>query len=87
MKVPTFEDFTKNPTSAIAFIALIAIGYLYVDQKALHAAQLAAEKESCTRIELQLQERISSLEQTIIRYEAKLEEMEDKLLECLNKQN
>ena len=87
MKLPTFEDFTKNPTSAVAFIALVAVGYLYIDQKALHAAQLEAEKESCARIEMQLQERVSSLEQTIIRYEAKLEEINEKLLECLEKSN
>ena len=68
MKLPTFEDFSKNPTSAIAFIALIVIGYLYVDQKALHAAQLEAEKASCARIEMQLQERVSSLEQNVLRY-------------------
>jgi len=87
MKIPTFEDFKSNPTSAIAFIALLAIGYLYIDQKELHAQQLAAEKESCARIEMQLQERVSSLEQTVVRYEAKLEEMNEKLLKCLEKSN
>jgi len=80
----SFEEFKKNPVSAIAFLLVIAIGYLYLDQKELHAAQLAAEKESCTRIETQLQERVSSLEQTVIRYEGRLEEMNEKLLKCLN---
>lgn len=87
MKIPTFEDFKSNPTSAIAFIALLTIGYLYIDQKELHAQQLIAEKESCARMEVQLQERVSSLEQTVIRYEAKLEEINEKLLECLEKNN
>ena len=29
----SFGQFQKNPVAAIAFIALVAIGYLYVDQK------------------------------------------------------
>ena len=34
MKLPvSFDQFQKNPIAAIAFIALVAIGYLYVDQK------------------------------------------------------
>ncbi len=34
MKLPvSFDQFQKNPVAAIAFIALVAIGYLYVDQK------------------------------------------------------
>ena len=32
MKLPvTLEQFIKNPIAAIAFIALVVIGYLYVD--------------------------------------------------------
>jgi hypothetical protein len=34
MKLPvSFDQFQKNPTAGIAFIALVAIGYLYIDQK------------------------------------------------------
>jgi archaellum component FlaF (FlaF/FlaG flagellin family) len=34
MKMPvSFDQFQKHPVAAIAFIALVAIGYLYVDQK------------------------------------------------------
>jgi archaellum component FlaF (FlaF/FlaG flagellin family) len=34
MKMPvSFDQFQKNPVAAIAFIAIVAIGYLYVDQK------------------------------------------------------
>lgn len=87
MKAPTFEDFKKSPTSTIAFIALLAVGYLYFDQQELHAQQLQLEKESCARIESQLQERVSSLEQTIIRYESRLEEINEKLIECFEKSN
>ena len=84
MKLPGFNDFKENPTTAIAFILVVAIGYLYMDQKTLHAAQLQSEKESCARIEAGLQDRVSTLEQTIIRYEDRLEEINEKLLECLD---
>lgn len=34
MKLPvSFDQFQNNPVAAIAFICLVAIGYLYVDQK------------------------------------------------------
>lgn len=87
MKLPGFNDFKENPTTAFAFIALIAVGYLYMDQKTLHASQLESEKVSCTRIENELKDRISNLEQTVLRYEEKQEEMKELLLECLNSRN
>jgi uncharacterized membrane-anchored protein YhcB (DUF1043 family) len=38
MKLPvSFEQFQKNPVAAIAFVALVAIGYLYVDQKMMNS--------------------------------------------------
>jgi len=41
MKAPiSFEQFTKNPVAAIAFAALIVIGYLYMDMMNIHEAQL-----------------------------------------------
>lgn len=37
MKLPvSFDQFQKNPVAAIAFIALVAIGYLYIDQKIMN---------------------------------------------------
>ena len=37
MKLPvSFDQFQKNPVAAIAFIALVAIGYLYIDQKMMN---------------------------------------------------
>ena len=80
----SFEEFKKNPISAIAFLLVIAIGYLYVNQQELHASQLATEKESCFRIENELKSRISSLEETVVRYENRLEEINEKLLICLD---
>lgn len=84
MKAPiSFEQFTKNPVSAIAFVALGVIGYLYVDMMSIHEAQLDNLEESCVQRIDDHKERIESLETTIIRYEEKLELINEKLLECL----
>lgn len=84
MKAPiSFEQFTKNPVAAIAFIALGVIGYLYVDMMKIHEAQLENLEESCVQRIDDHKERIESLETTIVRYEGKLEQINQKLLECL----
>lgn len=84
MKAPiSFEQFTKNPVAAIAFVALGVIGYLYVDMMSIHEAQLDNLEESCVQRIDDHKERIESLETTIIRYEEKLELINEKLLECL----
>ena len=86
MKLPiTLEQFIKNPIAVIAFSALRVIGYLYVDMMKMHDQQLANFEASCiSRID-DHKERIESLEETIIRYEGKLGEMNEKLLECIAK--
>jgi len=84
MKAPiSFEQFTKNPVAAIAFVALGVIGYLYVDMMKIHEAQLENLEESCVQRIDDHKERIESLEGTIVRYEEKLEAINEKLLECL----
>jgi hypothetical protein len=84
MKAPiSFEQFTKNPVAAIAFVALGVIGYLYVDMMSIHEAQLDNLEESCVQRIDDHKERIESLETTIVRYEEKLELINEKLLECL----
>lgn len=84
MKAPiSFEQFTKNPVAAIAFVALGVIGYLYVDMMKIHEAQLENLEESCVQRIDDHKERIESLEGTIVRYEDKLEAINEKLLECL----
>ena len=88
MKAPiSFEQFTKNPVAAIAFVALGVIGYLYVDMMSIHEAQLNNLEESCVQRIDDHKERIESLETTIIRYEEKLELINEKLLECLGTRN
>jgi len=73
MKLPvSFDQFKKNPIAAIAFLLVIVVGYLYLDNKAVHSEQL---KEHKVRIE-----KLESEEQEM---ENKLEEINEKLLECL----
>jgi len=84
MKTPvSFEQFVKNPIGAIAFVAIGVIGYLYVDMMNIHEEQLKNLEISCTQRIDDHKERIESLETTLIRYEEKLETINEKLLECL----
>lgn len=88
MKAPvSFEQFTKNPVAAIAFLALAVIGYLYVDMMNIHEAQLENLESSCVQRIEDHKERIESLEETIFRYEEKLEIINEKLLQCLDTRN
>ena len=58
MKLPvSFDQFQKNPVAAIAFVALVAIGYLYVDQKMTH-----------TQVDDRCQTRVLELEQKVDKY-------------------
>jgi hypothetical protein len=74
MKLPiSFEQFKKNPIAAIAFLLVIVVGYLYLDNKAVHSQQLEEHK---TRIE--------RLEEEEKELEGKLDGINQKLIECLS---
>ena len=88
MRLPVnFEHFTKNPIGVIAFLALIVIGYLYIDSQRIHESQLRTIEETCLQRIDDHKERIESLESTIVKYEDRLVEMNNKLLECLDATN
>jgi hypothetical protein len=58
MKLPiSFDQFQKNPVAGIAFIGLVAIGYLYVDQKMMN-----------TKVDDRCQTRVSELEVKVDKY-------------------
>jgi hypothetical protein len=58
MKMPvSFDQFQKNPVAAIAFIALVAIGYLYIDQKMMNS-----------EVDNRCQTRVSELEVKVDKY-------------------
>jgi hypothetical protein len=46
MKLPiNFKDFATNPIAGVLFFALIAIGYLYIDNKTTLTNQIQALQE------------------------------------------
>ena len=74
MKLPvSFDQFKKNPITAISFILILVVGYLYVDNKMVYSQQLDEHKNS-----------IEKLESDELRLEEKLDKMNEKLLECLS---
>lgn len=85
MRLPvSFEQFSKNPVTAIAFIAVGVIGYLYMDMISIHEAQLKNMEESCIKINKIQEEQIEELKEANLRYEGKLEQLNQKLLECIS---
>jgi len=74
MKLPiSFDQFKKNPIAAIAFLLVIVVGYLYIDNKTVYAQQLDEHKV-----------RIEKLEKEELMMEERLEEINQKLIECLS---
>jgi len=74
MKLPvSFDQFKKSPIAAIAFVLVIVVGYLYIDNKMVYAQQLEEHKG-----------RIEKLERDEKDLEAKLDKINEKLLECLS---
>ena len=58
MKLPvSFDQFQKNPVAAIAFVAIVAIGYLYVDQKMTN-----------TKVDDRCQTRVNELDAKVEKY-------------------
>jgi len=58
MKLPiSFEQFAKDPVKGLLFILVIAVGYLYVDNKMNYQGQV----ESCEERSIVLEEKIDYL--------------------------
>jgi cell division protein FtsB len=75
MNLPiSFKDFRDNPISAIAFILILVVGYLYYENKTSQEAQIA-----------KFEARIEKLEENETYLRAKLEKVNEKLLECIGK--
>lgn len=76
MKLPiSFQEFKSNPTAAIAFLAILTVGYLFYELRNTYE-----EQQEMQNI------RIEKLEQKNERYEVKLDEVNKKLRECLGTQ-
>lgn len=77
MKLPiSFEQFAKDPIKGLLFLVILAVGYLYVDNKMNYQGQI----ENCgkdvqklsTKIEM-LEERLRKSDSTLARASVKLE--------------
>jgi hypothetical protein len=74
MSLPiSYKQFAENPLATIAFLLVIVVGYLYVDNKLIYNKQLEEHKS-----------RIEKLETNETIYIEKLDKINNKLLECLN---
>jgi hypothetical protein len=77
MKLPvSFEQFSKDPVKGLLFIVVLAVGYLYMDNKMNYQSQI----ESCSvkvekltaKIEF-LEEKLRKSDSTLARAAARLE--------------
>ena len=71
----SFAEYAKNPITAISFISLFAMGYLYMDARTTHQETLAA----CHTREVVQNERITKLESDI-------EKLQNKFIELATEQ-
>lgn len=77
MKLPiTFQQFSKDPVKGLFFMVILAVGYLYVDNRLNYTGQI----EKCELMTQQLNTKITLLEEklrksdsTLARAAAKLE--------------
>ena len=69
MKLPVnFEQFKKSPVSAIAFIMLLAVGYLYIDNRINYTKQI----EKCDVY-------LERCEKSVNKLNGKLDHLEERL--------
>jgi hypothetical protein len=81
MEMPiSFKEFSKDPVKGLLFLVLIAVGYLYVDNKMNYTSQI----EKCgvnveqlnKKVDL-LDERLKKSDSTLARAAAKLEMLDE----------
>jgi hypothetical protein len=77
MEMPiSFKDFAKDPVKGLLFLVLIAVGYLYVDNKMNYTSQIdkcGINVEKLTKKVDLLDERLRKSDSTLARAGAKLE--------------
>lgn len=84
MKLPiTFAQFSKDPVKGVLFIALSAIGYLYIDNKMNYQGQI----EVCYEKTVELEHKVDKLTKRVIKSDSALAVATTKLkiLTTLNK--
>ena len=50
----SFEQFSKDPIKGFLFVTLIAIGYLYVDQKMQYTEQIESQGNKIEKLEAKI---------------------------------
>ena len=65
-----FKQFTKEPIKAILFILLLAVGYLYVDQKLFYNSQIEAQGAKIEKLELKIDQLTEQLRKSDSTYSA-----------------
>jgi len=69
MKLPiSFKDFAKDPVKGLLFIVLVAVGYLYYDNKTSYKDQMVEYKQQ-----------IGSCDDKVTTLEKKVEEKTERL--------
>jgi len=64
MKLPiSFKDFAKDPVKGLLFIVLVAVGYLYLDNKSSYKAQLEECKSQYTTCDVKVESLENKLEE------------------------
>tara|TARA_R110002126_G_scaffold240559_1_gene384177 strand:+ start:435 stop:659 length:225 start_codon:yes stop_codon:yes gene_type:complete len=56
LPVVSFKEFVKNPIVALLFICLMAIGYLYVDNRATLTNQISRLEKDIEQLEVDYKE-------------------------------
>jgi hypothetical protein len=77
MQLPiSFKEFAKDPVKGLLFLVIIAVGYLYVDNKTNYTSQIEkcdVNVEKLTNKVDLLDERLKKSDSTLARAAAKLE--------------
>jgi hypothetical protein len=77
MEMPiNFKDFAKDPVKGLLFLVILAVGYLYVDNKMNYTSQIekcGVNVEQLTKKVDLLDEKLRKSDSTLARAGAKLE--------------
>ena len=72
--LPSFQEFIKNPVGLVALFALLAVGYLYIDNRGIVASQV----EIC-------REEIRETKEEVDKLKGDYQELLDKYIELIEK--
>lgn len=77
MEMPiSFKEFSKDPIKGLLFLVILAVGYLYVDNKMNYTSQIdkcGINVEQLTKKVDKLDERLKKSDSTLARASTKLE--------------